>query len=1246
MNHLTTEPIELEPARGPVGHSPVVILSGKDKKNSVSQSSIGSLTGSPKSAAFSPLDQEVGIELRVTRAGMPARRLRINSVRCTFGSGEGCTVRLSDTTLRPLHAVILRDDGRTLIRGYTVPLEINGYFEIESCLKLGDVFRLGQYCFEMIDLPAGAAPAALSCDEPHSRRETESTDAAERDESATAKLSPKRLKFSEPSTAARRRSVAESVAESVGRQSPLVLDQERRHSDDSDGLLREPATSLAQIHVQAKRNSELLSELTATRHREQATQAELVQAIGNYELSQQRVAEAAAAVENLQLEISELTAELASLREAAQSEQTQAAAEQAKLNESIALLRDQIRTRLTLAEAEKDSLNQAIATLRIQGQAQQSRAEAEKTSLSETVASLRDQSAAQEARFAADHATFSGMIASLKETEEASRRSEAASRKALDEAIRQRDEAFSQRAAAIDSEQAIRAKLSAADEQVRRLTTQFDETSALLEQVGCEASQARAAIDELQSLCTQQGLRITELTAVVVETKRCESEAVERLQSDIEQLRQELASTRQQAEDSDLARLQSSTLQTNLDSTLQAHLADKLKWELQLEKLQQTIAHLSTELAASAEELVQSRSESAEIRAKVENIQSHFSQVESDLQLRPSSEQWQEVQAQLIRSQSDLLSTQEQLTQIREEYERALHDRAPAASTPAPNRETFGWRAPTDSLSSSWVNDDQPVSRRDEQPLSEPLAMSDELAMDEGSLTTLTFPAGKSYADGDRASDDIESPQSSQSSPQSDSNSPETLHAPVDNLETDQADPLGWKVSSYGCHAADLVNAPADESLPTAGDSQAWASSAATRWETAASEILETSSSDAYPSFQSPTESAWRESPSSQDVQDESDPVSGFDEHSELASRPAATSNAASTLNTLADEPEDDNPLSTMQLPGGPGNWFAEYLAAEAKKAEVENQQSENSPEDATGSVAALASDPQTMQPFVSGLTTSDSNPFSDSKLLSTQIDDENAPSLARMLIQELDADGGDRQLHDSSAGTTPHSNHDHHADVRRREFDERAFRDAFSSPDEDDLVDPNSDCSRYSAEEVSHPSPNSDFDSPESATKASGDEDEDSVEAYMNQLLRRMGQEPLTPAQAPTKPKQENLQAAAKPKVIKPRRPAPERDIALDEMRELANQSAQSAISTSNQKGLKEQRRLAMMDAIQAGVIITCGLVFFYCGTVSPNLTLVWNTAGVLALGLSTFFLYEMYRKLTSTNQAKKIHSAHQADI
>lgn len=112
------------------------------------------------------------IEFRVVRSGLPVRRLRLTGNRYTFGSAEGCSIRLNDATLRPMHAVLIRDPARVIVRAYSVPVNINGKQKTEATLQVGDVMRLGVYQFELMSvaietmLPQKTANCSLPDDAP------------------------------------------------------------------------------------------------------------------------------------------------------------------------------------------------------------------------------------------------------------------------------------------------------------------------------------------------------------------------------------------------------------------------------------------------------------------------------------------------------------------------------------------------------------------------------------------------------------------------------------------------------------------------------------------------------------------------------------------------------------------------------------------------------------------------------------------------------------------------------------------------------------------------------------------------------------------------------------------------------------------------------------------------------------------------------------------------------------------------
>lgn len=97
-------------------------------------------------------DKQSAIEFRVVRGTAPVRRLRLTGSRYTFGSADGCSIRLNDPSLRPMHAVLIRETGRIYVRAYSVPVVVNNKPVKDAALAIGDRLELGEYCFELISV--------------------------------------------------------------------------------------------------------------------------------------------------------------------------------------------------------------------------------------------------------------------------------------------------------------------------------------------------------------------------------------------------------------------------------------------------------------------------------------------------------------------------------------------------------------------------------------------------------------------------------------------------------------------------------------------------------------------------------------------------------------------------------------------------------------------------------------------------------------------------------------------------------------------------------------------------------------------------------------------------------------------------------------------------------------------------------------------------------------------------------------
>ena len=160
--------IASDPAEGAtLGHSDESDVYAKRSVEGVS--SIQKLVNAMENSDPGYVDEIVGnkpheqesLEFRVTCPGSPVRRLRLTGSRYTFGSAEGCSIRLSDENLRPMHAVLLRDASRILVRAYSVPLQVNGIRTTEATLVVGDVLRLGQYQFELLSVKHAGLDAGI-----------------------------------------------------------------------------------------------------------------------------------------------------------------------------------------------------------------------------------------------------------------------------------------------------------------------------------------------------------------------------------------------------------------------------------------------------------------------------------------------------------------------------------------------------------------------------------------------------------------------------------------------------------------------------------------------------------------------------------------------------------------------------------------------------------------------------------------------------------------------------------------------------------------------------------------------------------------------------------------------------------------------------------------------------------------------------------------------------------------------------
>lgn len=85
------------------------------------------------------------------------RQVRIRGAKCTIGSGRGCTLRLRARGVQPLHCWILRGAGGTIVRRRHRDTQLNGCTFEDSILSPGDRLRIGSVELEVTSCPAWSA---------------------------------------------------------------------------------------------------------------------------------------------------------------------------------------------------------------------------------------------------------------------------------------------------------------------------------------------------------------------------------------------------------------------------------------------------------------------------------------------------------------------------------------------------------------------------------------------------------------------------------------------------------------------------------------------------------------------------------------------------------------------------------------------------------------------------------------------------------------------------------------------------------------------------------------------------------------------------------------------------------------------------------------------------------------------------------------------------------------------------------
>lgn len=87
---------------------------------------------------------------RVECPGSPPHRLQLTGNQYTLGSAEGCSIRLRDEHVLPLHATIRHTGDELFIEGHNEQVVVNGDYVDRCQLSIGDTLQLGSYRFKLV----------------------------------------------------------------------------------------------------------------------------------------------------------------------------------------------------------------------------------------------------------------------------------------------------------------------------------------------------------------------------------------------------------------------------------------------------------------------------------------------------------------------------------------------------------------------------------------------------------------------------------------------------------------------------------------------------------------------------------------------------------------------------------------------------------------------------------------------------------------------------------------------------------------------------------------------------------------------------------------------------------------------------------------------------------------------------------------------------------------------------------------
>ena len=97
------------------------------------------------------LDASPGeLVLRVCGTARDGQFVRLTSAKCSIGSGPRCTLRLAARGVGPLHCLILRGEGGTVVRRWSADTRLNGRAFSDAVIAPGDRLSVGPIELEVV----------------------------------------------------------------------------------------------------------------------------------------------------------------------------------------------------------------------------------------------------------------------------------------------------------------------------------------------------------------------------------------------------------------------------------------------------------------------------------------------------------------------------------------------------------------------------------------------------------------------------------------------------------------------------------------------------------------------------------------------------------------------------------------------------------------------------------------------------------------------------------------------------------------------------------------------------------------------------------------------------------------------------------------------------------------------------------------------------------------------------------------